>query len=59
MIVNGSDRLYDPLSELGRTTTAYHDAPIDRIEDARQEYLEALRNFNLAQGGTLPVTSGK
>lgn len=38
----------DLLSELGRATTAYHDAPIDRVEDAREEYLEALRNFNLA-----------
>jgi hypothetical protein len=36
----------DILSELGRTTTAYHEATPDRFEDARQEYEEALRKFN-------------
>jgi len=34
------------LSELGRATTAYHDATPDRLEQARREYEEALRNFN-------------
>jgi len=43
------DIVDDFLSELSRATTAYHDAPIDLMEDARQEYLEALRNFNSAQ----------
>lgn len=42
----------DALSELSRTTTAYHEASIDRIEETRQEYLEALRNFNESQGKT-------
>lgn len=42
------DRL-DLLSELSRKTTAYHDATVDRIEDARAEYLEALRSFNSAR----------
>ena len=36
----------DVLSELGRATTAYHDASPERAEYARQEYEEALRNFN-------------
>lgn len=37
------------LIELGRATTAYHEAPPDRVEYARQEYEEALRNFNAAR----------
>lgn len=36
----------DLLSELGRATTAYHEALPDRAELARQEYEEALRKFN-------------
>ena len=36
----------DALGELGRATTAYHEALPDRIEYARQEYEEALRRFN-------------
>jgi hypothetical protein len=34
------------LSELGQATTAYHEAPPDRLEDARQEYEAVLRKFN-------------
>lgn len=34
------------LSELGRATTAYYEATPDRLEQARQEYQEALRQFN-------------
>jgi hypothetical protein len=34
------------LCELGRATTAYHEATPDRAENARQEYEEALRRFN-------------
>ena len=37
------------LIELGRTTTAYHEATPDRVEYARQEYEQALRNFNAAR----------
>jgi len=33
------------LSELGRATTAYHQATPDRVESARQAYEEALRKF--------------
>ena len=40
----------DGLSELGRATTAYFDATPDRMEQARQEYEEALRQFNAAPG---------
>ena len=40
----------DLLSELSRATTAYHDAPADLVEYARQEYMVALHNFNEAQG---------
>ena len=36
---------WDALSELGRATTAYHEAPPEEMENARQEYEEALRNF--------------
>lgn len=36
----------DALCELGRATTAYHEALPDRVEYARQEYQEALRRFN-------------
>ena len=39
----------EALGELGRATTAYHDAPPERVENARQEYEEALRRFNAAQ----------
>jgi hypothetical protein len=38
------------LSELGRATTAYHDATPDRLEQARQEYEEALQKFNATSG---------
>jgi hypothetical protein len=34
------------LSELARATTAYYDATPDRLEQARREYDEALRQFN-------------
>ena len=34
------------LSELGRATTAYYEATPDRLEQARQEYEEALRRFH-------------
>ena len=34
------------LSELGRATTAYYEATPDRLEQAQQEYEEALRRFN-------------
>ena len=33
------------LSELGRATTAYHEAAPDQFESARLEYEEALRRF--------------
>lgn len=35
----------DLLSELGRATTAYHEALPERFEAAREEYEEALRRF--------------
>jgi hypothetical protein len=40
----------DVLSELSRATTAYHDAPADLVEYAREEYLVALNRFKEAQG---------
>jgi len=43
------------LCELGRATTAYHEATPDRAENARQEYEEALRRFN-ASCGSAPKT---
>lgn len=36
------------LSELGRATTAYYEATPDKLEQARQEYEQALRKFNAA-----------
>ena len=39
----------DLLSELSRTTTVYHEASVDRVEDAREEYFRALKAFNAAQ----------
>ena len=36
----------DALGELGRATTAYHEALPEFAESARQEYETALRNFN-------------
>jgi hypothetical protein len=38
------------LCELGRATTAYHEAPPERIEDARMQYEEALRRFKATIG---------
>jgi len=35
----------DALGELGRATTAYHEATPDRFEAARQEYERALHSF--------------
>jgi len=35
----------DALTELGRATTLYHEAPPERFEAARQQYEEALRVF--------------
>ena len=40
----------DALMELGRATTAYHDAPPERLEDARLAYEEALLNFQSSEG---------
>lgn len=40
----------EPLGELGRATTAYHEAAPDRMEDARLEYEEALRRFKATIG---------
>ncbi|HLK68619.1 MAG TPA: hypothetical protein VKU19_34545 [Bryobacteraceae bacterium] len=40
-----SVRSLDLLGELGRATTAYHEAGPDRVESAREEYEAALRNF--------------
>jgi hypothetical protein len=37
------------LSELGQATTAYHEAPPDRMEYARLEYEAVLRRFNSLQ----------
>jgi hypothetical protein len=34
------------LSELSHATTVYHEAAPDGLEEARQNYLEALRKFN-------------
>jgi hypothetical protein len=39
------------LSELSRATTAYYEATPDRLEQARQEYEEALRRFNATSEG--------
>jgi hypothetical protein len=39
----------DVLCELGRATTAYHEAPPERVEIARKEYEEALRKFYATQ----------
>jgi hypothetical protein len=36
------------LGELGRATTAYHEATPDRLEDARLEYERALNSFRNA-----------
>ena len=36
----------DSLTELGRATTAYHEASPDCVERAREEYEAALRRFN-------------
>ncbi len=48
---NSTDSIHpSELSELSRATTAYHEAAPDSIEDAREQYLEALRNFQAAQG---------
>jgi hypothetical protein len=45
-IVSSSESLtLDLLVELGRATTAYHDAPPDCLEAARLEYEQALRKF--------------
>ena len=45
------------LSELGRATTAYHEALPHRVEHARVEYEEALRKFNaVLEAGAAPVT---
>ena len=38
------------LSELGRATTAYYEATPDKLEQAWQEYEEALRQFNAMFG---------
>ena len=35
----------DALSELGRATTLYHEAPPEQLENAREEYEQALRRF--------------
>ena len=40
----GSD--LDVLGELGRATTAYHEAPPERLETARKDYERALHTFN-------------
>jgi len=39
----------EALTDLGQATTAYHEAPPDRVEIARQEYEEALRRFNASK----------
>ena len=41
--------LLELLGELGRATTAYHEALPDRVECARQEYEESLRRFNMTR----------
>jgi hypothetical protein len=48
--IPGTIGVNEPLTELGRATTAYHEAPPERIEDARQEYEEALRRFKATIG---------
>jgi hypothetical protein len=37
--------VHERLCELARATTAYHEAPPERVEDARQQYEDALRAF--------------
>jgi hypothetical protein len=44
--VNSHSIPLEILSELGQATTAYHEAPPDRMEYARQEYEAVLRKFN-------------
>ena len=44
----------DALGELGRATTAYFEAPPDRVENAREEYEEALRRFRDLSGEDAP-----
>lgn len=36
---------HERLCELARATTAYHEAPPERFENARQQYEDALRAF--------------
>jgi hypothetical protein len=36
----------EALAALGKATTVYYEATPDRMEKAREEYEEALRNFN-------------
>lgn len=58
MASNSISRSLELLSELSRKTTVYHDAPADRVEDARLEYMEALRNYYSAQQLTNGVGAG-
>jgi hypothetical protein len=44
------------LRELAAATTAYHEAPPDRLEQARVVYQEVLQRFNLAQSTEVPRT---
>jgi len=45
----------DWLGELGRVTTAYHEATPDRLENARQEYERVLRCFKQANSPSLDI----
>lgn len=41
----------DLLQALATATTAYHEAPPERFEEARFVYEEALKRFQIAQSG--------
>ena len=53
--VAGSQADCDWLGELGRVTTAYHEATPDRLENARQEYERVLRCFKQANSPSLNI----
>ena len=46
----------DILRQLAAATTAYHEAPPERFEEARVLYEEALQRFRLAQSQGAPRT---
>jgi hypothetical protein len=46
---------HERLCELARATTAYHEAPPERFENARQEYEDALRAFKAIVDAVVPT----